>query len=60
MLRIKRKVGEIIVMTTADGDEIQVRVDWIGERSVRLSVDAPSRVKVDRLEIHEKRKADGG
>ena len=47
-------------MTTADGDEILVTVDGIEGRAVKLSVDAPQRVRVDRLEIHEKRKADGG
>jgi carbon storage regulator CsrA len=60
MLKVKRKAGEVVVITTADGDEIQVTVDSIEGRAARLSIEAPQRVRIDRLEIHERRKADGG
>lgn len=60
MLHINRRAGETIVITTADGDEIRITLESIDGRFARLSLQAPGRVKIDRLEIHELRgKADG-
>ena len=58
MLRIKRKAGESIIITTPDGDEILVIVDGFEGRAVRLSVHAAEHIKIDRMEIHNKRKLD--
>jgi carbon storage regulator CsrA len=59
MLRINRRAGETIVITTADDDEIRITLDEIDGNFARLSLQAPRRVTIDRLEIHELRKKDG-
>ena len=59
MLRFKRKVGQVVVITTADGDEVRVTFDGLDGRAAKLTFDAPPRVRVDRLEIHKLRKKDG-
>ncbi len=51
MLVLSRRLGEEIVI---DG-YINVTVVGIKGNRVRLGVDAPSFVSVDRLEVHEKR-----
>ena len=55
MLRIRRKAGETVVITTASGDEIKVTVSSIEGRAARLSINAPPHIRVDRLEIHKLR-----
>lgn len=47
MLVLSRKTGEAIVI----GDRIQVRVQRISSSRVRLAVEAPENVGVDRGEI---------
>jgi carbon storage regulator CsrA len=56
MLRIKRKVGEVVVITADNGDEVRVTVDEIEGRVALLSFDAPQSVLIDRLEIHKLRR----
>jgi carbon storage regulator len=51
MLVLTRNVGEKIVI---DGN-IQVTVVAIKGNKVRLGIEAPSYVRVDRQEIHERR-----
>ena len=52
MLVLTRRIGEEIVI---DGS-IRVTVVGIQEGRVRLGVTAPEHVRVDRQEIHERRK----
>jgi carbon storage regulator len=51
MLVLTRRIGEAIVI---DGD-IRVTVVSVKGDKVRLGVDAPDSVRVDREEIHERR-----
>lgn len=59
MLKLNRKPGETIIITAGD-TEIVVTVDKLERSFVRLSVEAPMSIKVDRSEIHEKRKGNAG
>jgi carbon storage regulator len=52
MLVLSRKLGEEIVI----GDKIHIAVVAIKGERVRLSINAPKEVVVDRQEVHEKRK----
>jgi len=54
MLRLNRKAGESIIITAGD-DQIVVTVDEIRRSFVRLSIEAPREIIVDRSEIHAKR-----
>lgn len=47
MLILSRKQGESILI----GDAIRVTVDRVDRRRVRLAIDAPDDVAVDRLEV---------
>jgi carbon storage regulator len=51
MLVLTRKVGEEIVI----GDGIRVKVVSVQGDRVRVGIDAPRDVPVDRLEIHQRR-----
>ena len=51
MLVLTRPIGTQIVI---DG-RIRVTVLKIGSKTVRLGVNAPSSMRVDRLEVHEQR-----
>lgn len=51
MLVLTRRVGEEIVI----GDDIRIRVNGITGNRVRIGVQAPDFVRVDRLEIHSLR-----
>lgn len=51
MLVLTRRVGEEIVI----GGEIRVKVAAIKGDRVRLGVEAPDRVRVDRQEVHARR-----
>jgi carbon storage regulator CsrA len=51
MLVLTRRVGEEIVI----GGEIRVTVVAIKGDRIRLGVDAPNFVRVDRQEVHERR-----
>lgn len=52
MLILTRKVDEQIVMQTADG-EILITVVEIDRGKVRIGINAPARVPVDRKEVAE-------
>ena len=54
MLRLNRKAGESIIITAGD-DQIVVTVDKIERSFVRLSIEAPREIIIDRSEIHAKR-----
>ena len=47
MLLLARKIGQSVVI----GGNIRVTVDRIGRRRVRLIVEAPREIRVDREEI---------
>ena len=51
MLVLTRRVGEEIVI---DG-EIRITVTLVQGEKVRLGITAPDYMRVDRLEVHEKR-----
>jgi len=51
MLVLTRKLGEEIVI----GDGIRVKVVAVQGDRVRLGVDAPRSIPVDRLEVHRRR-----
>ena len=51
MLVLTRKVGEEIVI----GDDVRVKVVAVQGDRVRLGIDAPRSVPVDRLEVHKRR-----
>ena len=53
MLVLTRRVGESIVIA----DDIRIAVVSIRGDRVRIGVAAPADVRVDRLEIHERRAA---
>ena len=54
-LQLTRKVGEQIII----GNDIIVTVTSFGrgKQSVSLNIHAPKNLRIDRMEIHEKRKA---
>jgi carbon storage regulator len=51
MLVLTRKVGEEIII----GDDIRVKVVAVQGDRIRLGIDAPRSVPVDRLEVHQRR-----
>jgi len=51
MLVLTRKIGEVIVI----GGDIRVTVIGVQGRQVRLGIDAPDEVAVDRLEVRARR-----
>ena len=51
MLVLSRKPGEQIVI----GDNIRITVVSLGPGRVKVGIEAPGTVKVDRAEIHEKK-----
>lgn len=53
MLILSRKAGEIILI----GDTIRITVLGVKGNHVRLGIDAPKEVAVDRAEIYERKKA---
>lgn len=53
MLVLTRRVGESIVVD----DAITVSVVSIGGGKVRLAIDAPAEVPVNRLEVHDRIRA---
>lgn len=54
MLVLSRKPGEQIVI----GDNIRITVVSLGPGRVKVGIEAPGTVKVDRAEIHEKKVAE--
>jgi len=52
MLVLTRKVGEEIII----GDKIHITVVAIERGKVRIGIDAPKEIVVDRQEVHDKRK----
>ena len=51
MLVLTRKVGEEIII----GDDIHVKVVAVQGDRVRLGIEAPRSIPVDRLEVHRRR-----
>ncbi|MFL0806712.1 MAG: carbon storage regulator CsrA [Oceanobacter sp.] len=49
MLILTRRIGETIHI----GDDVTVTVDGIRGRQVRLSIDAPQEVNVERAEVRQ-------
>jgi carbon storage regulator len=54
MLVLSRRIGEEIVI----GEQIRVVVMSIQKERVRLGICAPGSLRVDRLEVHERRTID--
>jgi carbon storage regulator len=51
VLVLSRKIGEVVVI----GDDIRVMVVSIGPGRVKLGIEAPRNVQVDRSEVAESR-----
>jgi carbon storage regulator len=51
MLVLSRKIGEQIVIA----NNIRVTIVAVKGNQVRLAIDAPAEVRVDRAEVHERR-----
>jgi len=51
MLVLSRRIGEHLVI----GDDIRVTVVAINRDTVRIGIEAPPSIRVDRQEIHERR-----
>ena len=58
MLILSRRQGESVVMTLANGDLIEVTVLAMHSNQVRIGVDAPKTVTVDRQEIYLKKQSE--
>lgn len=56
MLVLKRKYGESIIISTADGTEFEIKVSDISEGRVKLAIDAPKTVHIMRKEVVEEAK----
>ena len=52
MLVLTRKVGQDIII----GDNIRITITQIKGDKVRIGIDAPPQVTVDRQEVHERRR----
>ena len=50
MLVLQRKQNECLLLTCENGDQIWVRVHKLSAGSVRIGVDAPKSVRIDRAE----------
>jgi len=55
MLVLTRRIGGEIIITTADGQQITVAVLGVRGNQVRIGVNAPRDVAIDRKEIHERK-----
>jgi len=54
MLILTRRVGEVVVI----GADIQVKVIAVNGAQVRLGIEAPANVAVNRQEVHERIQAE--
>jgi carbon storage regulator len=55
MLLLTRRAGEAIVATLEDGRTIEFRIVGIRACQVKVGVEAPKTVVIDREEIHERK-----
>lgn len=55
MLVLSRFVGQTIMI----GDNITITIVEIRSNKVRISIDAPPNIPVNRLEVYEEKKANG-
>jgi carbon storage regulator CsrA len=58
MLILARRLGETLVMKTESGELINVTVLGVKANQVRIGVEAPKTVAVNREEIHIKKEAE--
>lgn len=56
MLVLTRRIGEVLVI----GGDIKVQVLGVKGVQVRIGIEAPRAVKIDREEIHERKQAEKG
>ena len=55
MLALTRRIGESVILTLPDGRRVEF---WISDKSaeqVRLGIDAPDDVRIDRSEVIQRR-----
>ncbi|UDL04012.1 carbon storage regulator [Marinobacter sp. CA1] len=57
MLILTRRVGETLVITPPGCEPIEVTILAITGYQARIATKAPADVVIDRLEIHERKKA---
>jgi carbon storage regulator len=51
MLVLTRKLGESLVMTTENGEVIRVTLSYAPGNRVKVAIDAPQSVRVQRAEL---------
>ena len=56
MLVLARRVGEEIVITLPSGEEITMIVSRIVQGTVKIGINAPDHIRVDRREVVDIRK----
>lgn len=50
MLIINCRVGQKVILETADGDEVTITVNEVTRSNVKLAFDAPENVEIVRVE----------
>lgn len=56
MLRLSRRTGETIVCTLEDGRTIMFLIEGVQGNQVRLGIDAPKSISIDRYEVYLRKK----
>lgn len=60
MLVLQRRAGESIIITAPDGTRIEILVETIDYRRVRIAIDAPRTYIVDRDEVDKRKRLQRG
>lgn len=60
MLVLQRRAGESIIITAPDGTRIEVLVESIDYRRIRIAIDAPRTYIVDRDEVDKRKRLQRG
>ncbi len=58
MLILNRKEGQSVIITTDEGEEIEISVLEISGKYAKLGFSAPESVGVDRKEVNERKNED--
>ena len=56
MLILTRRIGERLIITTTSGDRIEVWPTESAKGQVKIAIEAPRSISVDRQEIHERKR----
>lgn len=58
MLSLKRKIGQKVIITASNGERIEIWISAIEGNAVRMTIEGPKSVRIDRDEIDKARAAD--